>query len=163
MKFRKRNEVAVNDTFSSTPVQRTTLLNIAQQCPVTGGSAVYEARTLLSIFADSVVDFPDYCPAIGAKLINRIPAKQQSDNVKTFNLYPNPNNGSMTLEYDLNEGEKGSMILSDITGKQVGSYSLNVKETRLQIQENSLKNGVYYYEIRVDDKIVYKNKLVIIQ
>jgi hypothetical protein len=78
-------------------------------------------------------------------------------------LYPNPNNGEMTLEYSLNESETGILNLYDVTGKSLEQISLNSKFHKLILNETSLQAGVYYYSILVNNKPVQTEKLIIIK
>ncbi len=88
--------------------------------------------------------------------------KKMEDNFKV-NLYPNPNNGNMTLEYDLGSALNGKMLIFDITGKLISSYNLTQTIGKLDINNEPLINGVYYYSIFVNEKIYSTNKIVIIK
>ncbi|MCC7303741.1 MAG: T9SS type A sorting domain-containing protein [Bacteroidia bacterium] len=83
-----------------------------------------------------------------------------TDKIKA-NLFPNPSNGEMTLEYFLPENSTGSFIIRDVTGKLISSYTLLAGENQLDIQESNLPNGVYLYEILQDGKTVKTEKLVV--
>ncbi len=79
------------------------------------------------------------------------------------NLYPNPNNGNMTLDYDLGASSNGIMYISDITGKLISTYSLQNSRGKLNINEHDFENGVYFYSIYVYDKTLKTDKVVIIK
>lgn len=68
----------------------------------------------------------------------------------------------MVLDYIMSENETGQFILYNITGKLISTHQLNGRENKLFIVEDALKNGVYYYEIKIGDSIVFKNKVIII-
>lgn len=76
-------------------------------------------------------------------------------------LYPNPNNGSMQLDYSLNEGETGELRIMDITGRVVALYSLNANENVLQIDQTILNNGMYLYQVLSNGEVVVADKLII--
>lgn len=80
-----------------------------------------------------------------------------------FQVYPNPNNGKMILDYSLNSNDKGEIVIYDVTGKLITSYSLDNKINQLIIDNEQLNNGVYFYHIEVNNKIVKSDKLVIIK
>ncbi len=80
-----------------------------------------------------------------------------------FNLYPNPNNGSMMLDYNLKDNTNATLQIVDITGKLINTYKLQNNVGSLSINEQSLINGVYFYRILVGDKIIKTDKLVIIK
>ena len=83
-----------------------------------------------------------------------------SHNVK---LYPNPNNGMMTLECNLLDSENGKLSIYDITGKLIRVYNLAYGTKKLSIDAQLLEAGVYLYDIVVNNKKVKTNKLTIIK
>jgi hypothetical protein len=80
-----------------------------------------------------------------------------------FKLYPNPNNGEVKLEYTLKQNEKGIFILYDVTGKRIDQLILNSETTSINLNENSLQAGIYFYTVSVNSKPVKTEKLVIIK
>jgi hypothetical protein len=72
----------------------------------------------------------------------------------SFNVFPNPNNGNMTLDYALAANEKGKMIICDVTGKIISQYELNNTSNKLVISNEQLNNGVYFYYIILNNKVV---------
>lgn len=50
--------------------------------------------------------------------------------VSLFNIYPNPNDGNMTLKYTLKQSDQASVKLYDVTGKLVEEYLLNSNESQ---------------------------------
>ena len=84
-------------------------------------------------------------------------------NLQNFKLYPNPNHGTMTIEYVLNDNDKAEISIFDFTGRLRKQYPINAKNTAFTINENELKVGTYYYTITVNDRIVKTNKLIIIK
>jgi hypothetical protein len=80
-----------------------------------------------------------------------------------FNLFPNPNNGSMQLNYKIKPDSKGSLVIYDITGKLIVKYALESASNQLQINSGQLNNGIYLYHILVNDHAIKSDKLVIIK
>lgn len=78
-------------------------------------------------------------------------------------IYPNPNDGTMRLDYHLEEGQKGEMVIFDIFGKKVSSYMLLSKSRMLKINQDALKSGIYFYEIRVNGEYKESDKITIIK
>jgi len=68
------------------------------------------------------------------------------DNAK-INLYPNPNNGTMMLDYSINDD--ASLEITDITGNLLGTYNLPATETTMKVQSNNLQNGMYLYRVKL--------------
>ena len=63
----------------------------------------------------------------------------QNMNVITFGVYPNP--VAETLFFELHGADKGSVVLSDMSGKVLGNF--NVADTR-SISMQNLSAGVYF-------------------
>jgi hypothetical protein len=83
--------------------------------------------------------------------------------IRHFNLFPNPNNGSMTMAYDLGKDTNANMYLYDITGKLVNTYELQNTIGSVEINEAQLYNGIYFYHILVGEKTIKTDKVVIIK
>jgi len=153
----------INDTLTST--QLSTIRTLANKCPSWDGDAVYQARALMAIYDSAGTVYSDSCSSGGHH-----PGKRESDATPisiiqnaTFNLYPNPNNGGFTLQYQLQQGESGVFTMYDMLGKKVAAYPLDSKEEKMNINESSLGNGVYLYGITVNGSIVKEDKVVIIK
>lgn len=78
-----------------------------------------------------------------------------------LNLYPNPNNGNMYLEYE-NITTNATFELFDITGRKVAQHPLPQESNRLYIPEEKLQPGVYPYKILSDDGELGRGKVVIV-
>ncbi|MEI6488817.1 MAG: T9SS type A sorting domain-containing protein [Bacteroidota bacterium] len=88
---------------------------------------------------------------------------QEANKVSDFKLYPNPNNGDMTLEYKIENYQCGMLNIYDLPGKLIKSNNFCGINSSLKIEVNNLNNGVYYYEVKVGDKRVKTDKIVIIK
>jgi len=140
------------------------LKTLVEGCPIRDGMAVNKARTLYSmLYRDFTIHFDD-CPqsatAKSAKQ-NNTPLINATD--RSFNLYPNPNNGNMILNYNLEKDEIGEMVIYDISGKMLVSYTLSSEQKTFAISKTALNSGVYYYSIIVNNVILETRKLVILK
>ena len=86
--------------------------------------------------------------------------KQFVDNV-AIKLFPNPNNGTMSLTYNLHTD--AVMEISDLTGNLVGIYPMPATENTIQVKNNYLQNGVYFYRVICNDAVIKLGKIVIMQ
>jgi len=82
---------------------------------------------------------------------------------KKFKLYPNPNTGHMTFDYYLNNNESGVLTILDVSGRKISEYVLTSKQNSIFINESSIKNGIYYYNIFVNNELVKTDRIVIIK
>ena len=69
----------------------------------------------------------------------------------------------MTLEYHLEDNQVAEINIYDLAGRAIKTYPVNSKSTLLAISESELQSGTYYYIIKVNDKTVKAEKLVIIK
>ena len=76
-------------------------------------------------------------------------------------LYPNPNNGSFTLTYDLKTLNEAKVSIYDISGKLVYIKTIDNLESRININTINLNNGIYFIQLSDDIKLLWTDKLVI--
>jgi len=146
------NGVGAQYVFDSTEVSE--LESVAYQHPALGGNSVYMARILLWI------DVQDDITLQTRSVHHRIPPPNEE---KVFKLYPNPNNGSMTLEYSIGNSDVGVFSIYDISGRLVKQVTLNYSENKTVIDATELNAGAYYYTIKVNDGKVKAGKLIIVR
>lgn len=125
----------------------------------------YETATnmLQQVFAQSYAEpIDEQAPGAGS---NRsfAPAKQKTALQRSAEIYPNPNNGLMQLNYSLNADETGELRIMDVTGRMVAQYNLDVNEKSLQINLTGLNSGVYAYHVLTNGNIVSTDKLIIVK
>ncbi|MGQ0828229.1 MAG: T9SS type A sorting domain-containing protein [Bacteroidota bacterium] len=77
-----------------------------------------------------------------------------------INLYPNPSNGNILLNYTIKQN--GILNIYDVTGKLIEEHELSANRNELQLTTN-LNNGIYLYHVIMNDKIMKSGKLVIIK
>lgn len=78
-----------------------------------------------------------------------------------INLYPNPNNGSMQVDYLIKDD--AHMEMMDITGNIVGTYNLPANGTTIQLQNDNLQSGVYLYRIISNNTVIKQGKIVVMR
>ncbi len=135
-----------------------TLQNVAYQNPLSGGDAVYMARVML------FMNMTDDDNAGGEKSLHwyNLP-DDKAPTKEAFRLYPNPNNGKMILEYNLNEDEKGIITFYNLTGTVVNSFNFSNTASHLNIDISNISAGSYFYNVKVNDVNVKSDKLIIIK
>lgn len=78
-------------------------------------------------------------------------------------VYPNPNDGKMNVEIILNEGEQGVLSIHSIEGKLIVDYKLTSGENKLDIQQEQLSAGVYFYKLYVNKQHIKTRKIIIVK
>jgi len=80
-----------------------------------------------------------------------------------FKLFPSPSSGLMNFNYHLKANERGEVVIYNIEGRKISSYSLNPNSSSIIIKENDLSNGIYLYKIYINDKTVKTDRIIIIK
>ena len=82
-------------------------------------------------------------------------------NTNGFNIYPNPASGAITLQWSSNLTGSGNMLVTDVTGRNVMTSSVDFTSIRKSnINISSLKPGVYMVNIQSTNGS-YNTKLVV--
>lgn len=77
----------------------------------------------------------------------------------TANLYPNPTNNKTMLEvHGLNKNSE--VFVSDLQGRLLKKYNLNIGQGKLEINVESLAKGIYYIKIVNEDSSLTKKLIV---
>ena len=154
-----------NNGLSFTQSEVSDLTTIANKCPYSDGSAVYIARAILFKVNGVLVNYLNDCERAPQESKSFMITQQDEAaiDITGFKLYPNPNDGNMILDYTLNQSDKGEMAIYDIAGKLIARFDLNTTNNKLLINNIELKDGIYFYQIKVNDKMVKSDKLIIIK
>ncbi len=154
-----------NDTLIQSDIS--VLQTIAQQCPLSGGSIVYKARAILNVYYNAIFTYPNDCPVnnggsnTSSRIQNTSGITADVAPIQTVNLYPNPNNGTMMLDYSINDDAR--LEITDITGNLVGTYNLPATGTTMKVQSNNLQNGMYLYRVISNNVVIKLGKIVVMQ
>ncbi len=157
------NVLYINGIQSSTDLE--SLSTIANLCPQQYGNAVYEARALLQSITFVGKEYSDSCYT--NKLNARMGYDDETENSVSVaegvqaRLYPNPNNGSFMLAYDLKNNMDATVTIIDIAGKLVYKGTIDKLDNITQINTNNLNNGIYFIQIAHDKTLLWTDKIVI--
>ncbi|MEO8087521.1 MAG: T9SS type A sorting domain-containing protein, partial [Bacteroidota bacterium] len=165
------NEKAVNEIYINsigqgryefTESEISMLLAIANQCPYTGGYAVYYSRNLVrmqngfSTFKDDLS-----CSGFSARKAN--PEAESTKFFRKFNVFPNPTTGILTIEDYKNTDSKIDFIIENSLGAQSFFKSLIMSEGKCQTDISELSPGVYRYRVITESSVVGSGKIVVIK
>jgi parallel beta-helix repeat protein len=138
------------DSMTLDSITRVNLHAVADLAPISGGTAVYDARAMLF---EEIHD---------SSALRMAPSPIVRENIPGH-IYPNPTTGVMMLNYELPEGKTGSLQLYDITGRVIHSYALSAGTQVQQFNAAELPAGLYFYTVFVDGNAVLSEKVVIIK
>lgn len=80
-----------------------------------------------------------------------------------FSLYPNPNNGNMQVDYQIQENETGLLQIYDIVGRKISAFNLQGGKHTLSITDNNLGKGIYFYKTTIKNILITTGKIVVIK
>ncbi len=83
-------------------------------------------------------------------------------NVSSAFVFPNPSNGKINIQWNVTATEKGTVTISDITGRQVFTSTINMNEGTgiSQLDLSGLTNGLYIINVK-SNSVNYNNKIEI--
>lgn len=82
---------------------------------------------------------------------------------RSFNLYPNPNSGTFTFNYEVGAGTKTNFDIIDLTGRRLSSYELKEGKNSMEVNESTLNQGIYFYSIVQDGHTILTKKFSVIK
>ena len=123
-----------------------TLEAIAFQCPLTGGTAVFRARGLLSQVGD--YDFGDdvvNCQETGNRSANG--SSEQIEYEGGLRIYPNPASAEITVVLPKgSNGEYSRLQLLDVSGKLVREVRTS-QQASIRLNVSELPRGIYLCKV----------------
>jgi hypothetical protein len=144
-------------TDSLTDEEKLLVVTIANQCPFTGGPAVYEARAIRTSFADSIYYDDNEICSQSQKL-------HEGSNEKTNQaliLFPNPADGIYFIQFESQYGQQYRFAVMDFLGKKIYATELSDDQV-ISISTNFMAAGVYSWRcLAKDNKWSSSGELVI--
>ena len=138
------------------------LLQIAIQCPSSGGPSVFVARNLIKLINDSIVyDDANICMQLG---ILRVANQQQSRKSGfDFVIQPNPANGIVQVVLDNNEMKTYQLQIFNSLGQDVFKKEYANIISIIQFSVTTLKEGLYTVVVRESNGQQVAQKLVVVR
>lgn len=158
------NAILINHYLSSTEIDSNdyaSLLSVAEQCQFTGGNIVHKARALINRYFNGLIEYPDNCSELVGGESIKSTSTPKHFNSSSFNLFPNPNNGNMILDYQITK--EAVLEITDICGILVGKYNLSFENKRIEIKNDKWVDGIYLYKIIGNNFILKSGKIVVIK
>jgi hypothetical protein len=123
--------------------------------------AVTTSNVMESNYKTVAEQYLQLTQTLGSEEVVAIEAIVHRSTNLSFRLYPNPNKGFMTLEYELNDSE-GIFEMFDFTGKTVKSQPLVQGKNKVDIEAKELSNGMYWFRIKDNKQLLFNGKIAII-
>lgn len=164
----EQNEKSVNEIYLNTIAkgilsfsltQISIIEEIANQCPLAGGQAVYLARSMYRLIKDTVYDDVLLCYAAGIK--NKPIDEPVIPDNKQFKIFPNPATDIVNVSWDNPCDEFAVIEFITPLGQVYYSQRFSLSESGLFISLKNWKPGIYQVCIKHSDKKVRYDKLII--
>lgn len=162
------NQQALNDAFLNTlaygidslsPQQMNDLTIIANQCPEEGGDAVWQARAMLDWVLHTSILYSDSCNS-SSRLAHDF-TDHSEGSVSMVNVYPNPNAGIVTVNYQAASFTSIRFEVWDVSGRMLKAENLSQHLSQAQVDLNEFANGTYVYKFVADDRTIRTGLLII--
>ena len=148
--------------FEINEVQEQSLRDVA----ASGTPAALQAEAILETI------FGETFPAVVSKIQtqqNKLMNNNVDDlpdnrvNQTYVKLYPNPNNSHFIIEYNLYTSEDGNFEIFNILGDKIFSIKLNNSQGMKNIENITLANGTYYYQVKAGNTVIAIDKFIVIK
>ncbi len=124
------------------------ILQVAIQCPYSGGVAVSSARAFIHLLNDTLVyDDESICGAMG---IFRMQNTKEEIEAASLAVFPNPSSGVFQFVFSSLIGDQFNCEINNLLGQNVFSKQILTKSNTFQLDLTLLNNGIY--SIRIIDK-----------
>ena len=81
--------------------------------------------------------------------------------VRFGHAYPNPASSMVSFDYNLNAGDKASVVVYNLLGQEVMKQSVNALQGRFTISVANLNDGIYFCNLFVNGCAVKTEKFVV--
>lgn len=139
-----------------------TLAQLEEYADTDGMEGQGIAQALLKFVRSNVYEEPRPLPEEGGERVARFdPASEQGVIVEgvSVKLYPNPNQGDLTLNYSSENGERVKVEVRDLLGKQIYTNFIE-NGTSTAIHLGDVTNGVYILRLEGQKGTIYRRKVI---
>lgn len=142
-----------------TAEQTSTLFDIAYQCPMVGGNAVFRARALYNLI-DAAQDYDDELLCLQHGIIVK---SLKQPNSATLHVIPNPATDEATLVLDQVLDEAGTLLVFDALGAEVIRQPIPIEQLRVPFSTTLLSPALYHYKVFGNTGPIGHGKLTIVR
>ena len=143
-----------NDTVSA--ANQVVLVDLANQCPLIGGDAVYQSRALL---ADTTYYDDKYiCQQSGVQLREAL-LEESAETTSSYTVMPNPATAWIDIQLS-GDVENVMLYIYDLNGRLITSTSMTASNSRIEVSD--IPRGVYIIHLTdTDSSSIGTTKLVL--
>jgi hypothetical protein len=83
-------------------------------------------------------------------------------NTTMLSVYPNPVDFEATFQYSLPKDiNSATVTVMNMLGNKVGEYELDISKNKAVISTADLSNGIYFYSLEVDGRVISTKKMMV--
>jgi len=131
---------------------------IAQLCPLQYGPVVYKARALYTAVYN---DLKVWCKGCGNVQQRGGRTTAAAGDAQQYTLYPNPNNGEMTIMQQTGDMGDAHVQVTDMLGRTVHNAELSFSGKTAQVKLNTVAPGMYTMKITDHKGINFVFKFIV--
>ncbi|MEZ4758112.1 MAG: hypothetical protein R2817_14905 [Flavobacteriales bacterium] len=139
--------------------QTSALFEIANQCPMVGGNAVFRARALYSLI-DEGQDYDDELLCLQHGILVK---SLDQPTGSALSVVPNPTSDEATLVLAEPLDDPGVFIVYDALGAEVLRHLVAAESLRHIVNTEALAPALYYYQVRGPSGLLGVGKLTIVR
>ena len=164
------NEQVVNEIYfhtialgitNFTPEQINQLSYIANQCPFSGGPAVFRARVMFE-YIDPLIEYDDETTCLAQGIYRIAQQNVLTQSAISFQIKPNPATDNVTITYSAIGETSCKLRIEDMAGRQIKYIELPANFNSYTFSINDINNGIYLINLVANDALIGKNKLIVI-
>ncbi|HMG16998.1 MAG TPA: T9SS type A sorting domain-containing protein, partial [Saprospiraceae bacterium] len=149
-------DLYIRDSLYLTSPEMDDVRDIADQCPDEGGSSVYRARAIRSLFEEANYLFN--CSTVSLPILHTYNQK-----LTDLLMFPNPASDELTFLRKGND-EDLEINLLNINGSIISKWKLLKENTQMTVSLANIPAGVYIAKgISVDGRFISGMKLIVIK
>ena len=81
--------------------------------------------------------------------------------IQFSNPFPNPANDKTSINFQLPSNSEARVMLRNLLGSVVKEITVRGVETRFYINTADLNNGLYFYSVMFENRILFTKKLIV--
>jgi len=136
------------------------ILAIAQQCPYSGGPAVYTARTFIELFNENI-DYNDQSQCLLEDIYKKPSPTKNVNSFSEISIVPNPADDKVNIILTGTQNGICKIEISNALGKVILKDEINCKEKSHSINTHNFVSGVYFVKVQLENSTYKIAKLII--
>lgn len=158
-------KTVAQNILSYTEAQLTALYAIAQQCPFSGGMAVYQARTMLGLGGDQLAYDDQTNCSLGfykkGEEEDEVANPEMIKGVAVLSVFPNPADDQITIYHNIADGKTVEINVINTLGQTVHTQLVNWSEFSSTIDVSRWATGLYDILFKINGKVTDTKKIIV--